>query len=287
MAILNIESLKKLAKEDNLLGNDYLDENFEPSSYDLRIGTIYKDGEIISKDSPKSKYYFTKIKPSEIVNFHTLEKVKIPHDCCGTVFALNSFSSQGLLILNPGHIDPGFEGYISVCAINLSEKEFDVNLGEPIFTLIIEKLNESVPKKHRYKNKHENLTRKEFEEIQYQNRFQKLSNSFFDLILAYDKANKLLKDLKVYEKYKSIFKKGVFLLVTAASILGGIYLIFPDSSIFNKESKNKVIINQYKDSLNVSKKTNLSLLKINDSLSKAFDFEYSIKKDNETIIKKK
>jgi deoxycytidine triphosphate deaminase len=274
MAILNIESLKKLAKEDKLLGDDYLDENFEPASYDLRIGTIYKDGKIISNDHPQSSLYFSKIKPSEIVTFHTLEKVKIPHDCCGTVFALNSYSSSGLLILNPGHIDPGFEGYISVCAINLSKKEFDVDLGHKIFTLIIEKLNESI-------------SRKEFEVLQFKNRFQKLSSSFFDLILSYDKSNKLLKNLKFYENLKGLFNKILLILVTAASILGGIYLIFPDSSIFNKESKNKVIINQYKDSLNVSKITNLSLLKINDSLSKAFDFEYSIKRDNETIIKKK
>lgn len=76
MAILNIESLKKLAKEDKLLGDDYLDENFEPASYDLRIGTIYKDGKIISNDHPQSSLYFTKIKPSEIVTFHTLKKSK-------------------------------------------------------------------------------------------------------------------------------------------------------------------------------------------------------------------
>ncbi|WOI23759.1 dCTP deaminase domain-containing protein [Nonlabens ulvanivorans] len=284
MAILNIESLKKLAKEDKLLGDDYLDENFEPASYDLRIGTIYKDGEIISSDHPKSPHYFTKIKPSEIVTFHTLEKVKIPNDCCGTVFALNSYSSAGLLILNPGHIDPGFEGYISVCAINLSEQEFDVDLGNKIFTLILEKLDDDVPKKYRYKNI-ENLTRKEFEELQYKNRFQKLSSSFFDLILSYDKSNKLLKDLKLYEKFKVWFKNILSILVTAASILGGLYLIFPDSSIFNKESKNKKIIKQYMDSLDVSKKTNTKLLKTNDSISKAF--EYSTKKKNDTIIKKK
>jgi deoxycytidine triphosphate deaminase len=283
MAILNIESLKKLAKNDKLLGDDYLDENFEPASYDLRIGTIYKDGKIISNDHPKSSNYFTKIKPSEIVTFHTLEKVKIPHDCCGTVFALNSYSSAGLLILNPGHIDPGFEGYISVCAINLSEQEFDVDLGNKIFTLIIEKLDDEVPKKYRYQNI-ESLTRKEFEELQYKNRFQKLSSSFFDLILSYDKSNKLLRDLKFYEKFKGWFKKIFSILVTAASILGGLYLVFPDSSIFNKESKNKVIIEQYKDSLNVSKKRNSILLKKNDSISKAF--EYSNNKKNDTIIKK-
>tara|TARA_R110002033_G_scaffold153429_1_gene189931 strand:- start:4995 stop:5849 length:855 start_codon:yes stop_codon:yes gene_type:complete len=283
MAILNIKSLKKLAKEDNLLGHDYLEQNFEPASYDLRIGTIYKDGKIISAEHPKSPHYFTKIKPSEIVTFHTLEKVKIPHNCCGTVFALNSYSSSGLLILNPGHIDPGFEGYISVCAINLSEQEFDVDLGKEIFTLIVEELDEIVPKKYRYQNP-KYLNRKEFEEKQYKDRFQKLSNSFFDLILSYDKSNKLLKDLKVYEKVKVQLKKVFSILVTAASILGGIFLLFPDSSIFNNESKNREVIEKYKDSINNLKENNLLLFKQTDSIHKVL--KNSIQKRTDTLIKK-
>ncbi|WP_445722250.1 dCTP deaminase domain-containing protein [Flavobacterium sp.] len=269
MAILNIDSLIKLAKEKHLLGDDYLEENFEPASYDLRIGTIYKDGKIISKDHPKSKFYFTKIKPSEIVTFHTLEKVKIPHDCCGTVFALNSYSSSGLLILNPGHIDPGFEGYISVCAINLSEQEFDVELGNKIFTLIINKLDNIVPEDKRYIN-NTSLNRKEFEKKQYKDRFQKLSSSFFDLILSHDKSNKLLKNLKIYERIKGYIIHILNILAISATILCGIYLIFPNSIIFNKETNNEIIINKYKDSLNIDKKINQQLLNENDSIKKEF-----------------
>jgi len=43
MPILNIESLKTLAAENNLFGKDSIEENFQPSSYDLRIGAIYRD----------------------------------------------------------------------------------------------------------------------------------------------------------------------------------------------------------------------------------------------------
>ena len=255
MSILNIETLKDLARKHNLFGADYSDENFQPCSYDLRIGTIYKNEKIVSASHPESSVYFVKVKPSEIITLLTLEEVNMPQDCCGTVFAINSHSSSGLLILNPGHIDPGYKGPISICAINLSKKPIKLRLKDSIFTIILEKLDKQIPEGNRYINK-EYDSRKDLEEVHYKERFSNLSNSFFDLVLGYEKANKLLVD-RIYDNFKNFLKKTGGILIAIASILGGFYLIFPNSILFNLNKKEPVInenikvIDNYKDSLEV------------------------------------
>ena len=217
MSTLNIHQLKQLAFHNNLLGNDYKIDNFQPSSYDLRIGSIFKDNEIYSKSFKKPDFInCIDVKPSEIVSIMTLEHVTIPSDCIGTVFAMNSHSSTGLLILNPGHIDPGYSGPISICAINLSKEVRSISIGESIFTLILQKLESVLNLEDAYKNKPE-LTRKELEEKFLKTTSKKLSNSFFDLVSGYDGAQKMLKEM-VWEKFWHYIK----LTIKTLAVLGAI-----------------------------------------------------------------
>ncbi len=194
MAVLNKDALIKLAKEHALLGTDWDEDNFEPSSYDLRIGTIFKNGTIYSKDHTFET--FIVLEPSEIVTILTLEEVKIPHDCSGTVFAKNSRSSSGLLILNPGHVDPGFNGPLTICAINLSKEKKYLKFKQKLFTLIVSELNTEVPQEHQFVNKKE-VPRKDLEFLYLDQKFKKFSNSIFDLILS-NESNQLIE--KVHEQ---------------------------------------------------------------------------------------
>ncbi len=142
---------------------------------------------IYSKDQENIKKI--NINPSEIVTMLTLEEITIPHNCSGTVFAKNSFSSNGFLILNPGHIDPGFQGRLTICAINLSTKTETIWIGRNIFTLIISELDSEVPKEYHFKNK--KIVDRKTEELLFHNqKFKFFSNSIFDLILNND-SNKL------------------------------------------------------------------------------------------------
>ncbi len=72
-------------------------------------------------------------------------------------------SSQGLLILNPGHIDPGFKGPISICAINLSKENFKINIGDDAFTLIISDLSEKLTGDDLYKSSYDSTKRYKYE----------------------------------------------------------------------------------------------------------------------------
>jgi len=64
----------------------------------------------------------------------------LPDDMEATGFAINSMSSEGFLVLNPGHIDPGFQGPLSVKAVNLQKAPISINRGDAVFTVIFERL---------------------------------------------------------------------------------------------------------------------------------------------------
>jgi deoxycytidine triphosphate deaminase len=112
-------------------------------SYDMRIGTIFKDGRPIT--GPQTQGNEVQVQPGEIISLFTQEELALPADIMATAFAINSMSSQGLLVLNPGHVDPGFVGPLTVRAINIRKTPKAINLGTKIFTVIFERLPTPTP----------------------------------------------------------------------------------------------------------------------------------------------
>src|SRR5260370_600345 len=70
----------------------------EACSYDMRVGTIFREGLRI-----KGLQNQTILQPGDIVSLFTMEELDLPPDVAATAFALNAMSSQGILVLNPGH----------------------------------------------------------------------------------------------------------------------------------------------------------------------------------------
>ena len=64
---------------------------------------------------------------------------------CATAFAINKMSSQGFLVLNPGHVDPGFKGPLSVKALNIRKVPMPLHIGDNIFTVIFQRLSKPAP----------------------------------------------------------------------------------------------------------------------------------------------
>lgn len=249
--VLGKTSLEKLINEGNLLVNFDLN-NVNSASYDLRIGTIYKDGKIYSEDNTEVNNVI-EVKPSEIVTFLTYEIVKIPLDCIGTVFAINKMSSKGFLILNPGHIDPGYNGPLTICAINLSTSNQTLSLKDPIFSLIINQLDKPLEIKEGYKRNYFNTDeRKHYEQKMYSKNFQNLSNSIFDLVNEHEAfpemINKAIKEQRKerWKKILNIFTKGTGLLrsVHALFTMYLFYLVLLNTSVkekgVTKEQKQKI-----------------------------------------------
>jgi deoxycytidine triphosphate deaminase len=111
-------------------------------SYDLRIGTIFQNGKSINRQNAGSADQ-VELKPGGVISMFTHEELVLPADICATVFPLNSQSSRGILVLNPGHVDAGFSGAITVKLLNISKHEKIIKLGEPIFTAIFDRLEQA------------------------------------------------------------------------------------------------------------------------------------------------
>jgi len=111
-------------------------------SYDLRIGTIFRDGQIINDSHSEANKQFI-INPGEIISIFTWEELDLPNNVMATAFAINKQSSRGLLVLNPGHIDPGFKGCLTVKAINLRKVPLTISRGAEIFTVVFQTLPKS------------------------------------------------------------------------------------------------------------------------------------------------
>lgn len=253
MSVLIKEELLELAKHHDLLGKDYDDNNFEPCSYDLRMGTAFQHQKIYRKNVFYDNGFTNTIiiKPSEIVTFLTLEIVKVPNDCIGTVFAINRLSSTGLLILNPGHIDPGFKGPISICAINLSKEERRISIGDKIFTLVLQKLTKELEQGQLYDSKF--INRRKREEEFNKNTALQLSDSFFDLISTY-KSTPYFKEqvldvvkTKLYKSY-TIISVITTILITIFVFLVNIGFIHLNNP-FKFDEENKAFTKRYCDSV--------------------------------------
>lgn len=141
MGILVKQDIEQAIDRGELLHNA-IKANLQSCSYDLRVGTIFRKGQVINETSPDAHSQII-IQPGEIIGIFTLEEVILPDNMIGTVFAANELSSRGLLVLNPGHIDPGFKGTISVKALNLRKVPLALSRGMPIFTIIFEQLPKS------------------------------------------------------------------------------------------------------------------------------------------------
>lgn len=127
--VLSCETLKQRLSE--LISNADADR-VEPCSYDMRVGTLFPIDGDVNDPLPER----VKVRPGDFIRVFTLEELLLPADLCCTAFAMNKRSSEGLLVLNPGHIDAGFHGPLMVTAWNLSGQDQVLEKGDRILKVI-------------------------------------------------------------------------------------------------------------------------------------------------------
>jgi deoxycytidine triphosphate deaminase len=159
MGTLSKHQIIERLKKGELLVNPFKKENgefdVEPASYDLRAGTIIwkeinpitKEQHIRSKEYkpnlPLTEQETESLQPGQVMFVITHEEVKMPKELCGTVYAKNRFSREGILSFTTGHIDPGIQCPIVIRLINLRAIPFNIHLGEPVYTIVFHKLEMS------------------------------------------------------------------------------------------------------------------------------------------------
>lgn len=180
-----------------LLTNPFKKENgefdVEPASYDLRAGTIVwkdtttKKGEShIETRNYNPQISLTKqekvtLQPGQVMFVITYEEVKMPIGLCGTVYAKNKFSRDGILALTTGHIDPGIQCPIVIRLINLRSIPYTFLLGEPIYTIVFHKLE---PTEAKFLESHKPITMEATYARTIESANAALGNAFNDLSMA-------------------------------------------------------------------------------------------------------
>lgn len=110
----------------------------QPSSVDLHIGDIFlpeaKARKRGSTDKPSHDYC---LKSGETAVVTTFEDLAFPSNLCAIAFPPSHVSFKGILMTNPGHIDPGYHGKMRFTVINMGRESYSLKTLQPIITLCV------------------------------------------------------------------------------------------------------------------------------------------------------
>ena len=152
MGVLNSQAIERYLRQRKLILNPRPGQNGQPfdiqnDSYDLSAGTaIWKTptsdrygGNVetrrYSPELPENAQPTVTVNPGQMIFVVTHEDILMPPWLCGTVYSRNSLALAGILALNAGHVDPGYQGPIVIRLINLRAIPWTLTLGAPIFTI--------------------------------------------------------------------------------------------------------------------------------------------------------
>lgn len=89
----------------------------------------------------------------------TMERFCFPNNICGSVLDKSSWARLFVSAFNT-HLDPGWEGYLTVELANLSEECIEFEAGDPLCQIKFEFLDEptKLPYRGKYQNQEQNPT---------------------------------------------------------------------------------------------------------------------------------
>ncbi len=109
-----------------------------PNGYDLRIGEILVEGgEKITEGT-------VRIPPGKWFAVGTLEYVKLGAELTAQLWLRTTWARRGVLS-SFGKVDAGFQGALTLSAVNASSKEVSMSIGERFAQIVLETLL-TVPK---------------------------------------------------------------------------------------------------------------------------------------------
>jgi dUTPase len=107
-----------------------VEAGYRATSYDLHIGNI------ITAEGKEVDSF--ELKPQGIVELISRERIKLPPNVVGIVLVKTGMCNRGLLALNIGIIDPGYDGKISSFVVNFSKSERFLEKGEVFLRLMFQ-----------------------------------------------------------------------------------------------------------------------------------------------------
>ncbi len=119
------------------------DAKVQAASLDLTIGEIYIPG--TDNDKPGGAYMPLEeysLNQGHTAVIKTTEVLNLGAALAGIGFPPASLSLKGLLMTNPGHIDPGYRGPLHLTVINMSRVPFPLRAGDRIMRVLLIALDE-------------------------------------------------------------------------------------------------------------------------------------------------
>lgn len=113
-----------------------IDSPIQASSLDLHIGSIY------SPQNCKKALDHHVLKSGETIVIKTLEKLDIPLNIGAIGTIPSHYAKNGILATNPGHIDPGYNGFLHLTLINMGKEDWPVEKETSIISLMFFLLDE-------------------------------------------------------------------------------------------------------------------------------------------------
>jgi len=118
----------------------------QPCSVDLRIGLIQvapdQDQLPIEEISGSGGEYLLETGATAVLT--TMETLALPSNIAGIGFPPSHVSIKGLLMTNPGHIDPGYTGRLHFTVINMGKTTISLSVGAAICTVLFFELDSAV-----------------------------------------------------------------------------------------------------------------------------------------------
>ena len=124
------------------------DSPIQPASLDLTIGLVYQPCvEEENKTTVPEGVPEYILKPGRTAIVLTREELKLPADIIAIGFPPSKqVSAKGILMTNPGQVDPGYQGKLRFTVINMGRKDFVLRQGDIIVSLILMKLQNPATK---------------------------------------------------------------------------------------------------------------------------------------------
>jgi deoxycytidine triphosphate deaminase len=141
------------------------------ASYDVSVGTV------IATDDNQIAHEYTRefaIEPQKMCVIVSKETVHVPDGFVAYALPKTSLCRRGLLTLNTGIVDPGYDGLISTTAINFSLKPIEIRSGDAFLRIVFHELKPdtaSAPPEHDCPTEHEYLKSRRAEATQYPRAF--------------------------------------------------------------------------------------------------------------------
>jgi len=111
--------------------------SIQACSLDLSVGDIFDpsadDGKLGSLGRARS---FIALNQGQTVVIRTKESLRIPDNIGGIAFPPSHVSIKGLLMTNPGHVDPGYNGRLHLTVINMGREKFQLQSGDKIVRVL-------------------------------------------------------------------------------------------------------------------------------------------------------